>query len=98
MWEAACAEVWTQKSMVFSVRVCVSRSSEGVCGYRVLGRQSSGKSEEQPPQLWASGLSLWTAGWRGRCCLRAKGGRVSETRVQLVVHRMRSLQMLLLGN
>ena len=84
--------------MVFSVRVCVSRSSEGVCGYRVSGRQSSGKSEEQPPQLWASGLSLWTAGWRGRCCLRAKGGRVSETRVQLVVHRMRSLQMLLLGN
>ena len=32
MWETACAEVWAQKSTVFSVRVCVSHSSEGVCG------------------------------------------------------------------
>lgn len=57
MWETACAEMWTQKSTVFSVRVCVSPSSEGVCGCRVSGRQSSGKSGEQPPQLWASGLT-----------------------------------------
>lgn len=85
-----CAEKWRHKRarcvQCGSVG-CVSCPSERVCGVsHAPGRQSPGSQQNDLPQLWASGLSLWTAGWRGRqCCLRVKCGRVSEMRVWLVV-------------
>ena len=74
----------------------MSCSSDGVLWVPCVGEAELQELSRTTSPALGFGTEAVDCGLEGKAvCLRAKGGRVSETRVWLVVRGMRSLQMLL---